>query len=183
MLIPIYSLFALAVTPLLTVGATATLPGALQLSSPAFAPQAEIPPRYTCESAVKPEPSPPLTWSGVPASAKSLVLIVDDPDAPQATWTHWMLYDLPAASRGLAEAMTSSVLPVGTREGMNDWERTGYGGPCPPSGRHRYFFKLYALDLVLPDLHGPSPSQLEAAIKGHVLAQGQLIGTYLQRGH
>jgi Raf kinase inhibitor-like YbhB/YbcL family protein len=120
----------------------------------------------------------------VPAGTRSLVLIVDDPDAPdpaapKMTWVHWVLYDLPSDATGLAEGV--KALPAGAREGLNDWQRTGYGGPCPPVGRHRYFHKLYALDTVLPDLGRPTKAQLEAAMKGHVLAQAQLIGTYQKR--
>jgi Raf kinase inhibitor-like YbhB/YbcL family protein len=152
----------------------------LQLTSPAFAHQGEIPVRFTCEAAGK-EVSPPLAWSGVPAGAKSLALIVDDPDAPdpkapKMTWVHWVLYDLPPAAGGLPEGVAG--LPAGTREGQNDWKRTGYGGPCPPVGRHRYFFKLYALGTVLPDLGRPTKAKLESAMKEHVLARAELVGTY-----
>src|SRR5579864_3338485 len=141
--------------------AGATRGGAMSLSltSSAFTHQGEIPARYSCEVKGR-ETSPPLAWSGVPARAKSLALIVDDPDAPdpkapKRTWVHWVLYDLPAAAGGLAEGVDPGHLPPGTREGNNDWGRTGYGAPCPPIGRHRYFFKLYALDTVLPDLGHP----------------------------
>jgi len=132
----------------------------------------------TCEGA---NVSPPLAWGDVPAGAKSLVLIVDDPDAPDPgaphmTWVHWVLYNLPANCRELPEAV--QTLPAGTLEGVSDWKRTGYGGPCPPIGRHRYFHKLYALDVVLPDLHRPDKKQLELAMRGHVLAEAQLVGTY-----
>jgi Raf kinase inhibitor-like YbhB/YbcL family protein len=153
----------------------------LQITSPAFAPGGEIPLRHTCQGE---DLSPPLAWSGTPANAKSLVLIVDDPDAPdpatpKMTYVHWMLYNLPPATAALPEAVAQ--LPPGTREGLNDWRRTGYGGPCPPIGRHRYFHKLYALDTVLPDLHNPTKAALEAAMKGHVVAQAELVGTYLKR--
>ena len=152
----------------------------LTLTSPAFSDDDEIPKRYTCEGE---DLSPPLAWSAAPEGAKSLALIVDDPDAPdpkapQMTWVHWVLYDLPAAAGGLAEAVAREGLPAGTREGRNDWRRTGYGGPCPPIGRHRYFHKLYALDVVLADLGAPTKAELEAAMEGHVLAQAQLVGTY-----
>lgn len=150
----------------------------LVLTSLAFILNGAIPAKYTCEGA---DISPPLAWSGLPPATKSLVLIVDDPDAPdpaapQRTWVHWVLYNLPATATGLAEAV--KTLPPGTLEGRNDWNRVGYGGPCPPIGRHRYFHKLYALDVLLPDLHQPSKAKLEAAMKGHVLAQASLIGTY-----
>ena len=150
------------------------------LSSPVFAPNAEIPARHTCDGD---DVSPPLQWSGLPAGTGSLALIVDDPDAPdpaapRMTWVHWVLYNLPATADGLPEGVSAAQLPAGTREGTNDWKRTGYGGPCPPIGQHRYFHKLYALDTELPDLGRPSKAQLLKAIEGHVLAQAELIGTY-----
>ncbi len=153
---------------------------AFSLTSSAFQHGAEIPSVHTCEGK---DASPPLAWSGAPEGARSLALIVDDPDAPdpkapQRTWVHWVLYDVPSASTGLQAAMTSRDLPAGAREGVNDWKRTGYGGPCPPIGRHRYFFKLYALDTVLPDLRSPTKAQLEKAMEGHVLGKAELMGTY-----
>ncbi|HTO48118.1 MAG TPA: YbhB/YbcL family Raf kinase inhibitor-like protein [Burkholderiales bacterium] len=153
----------------------------LKLMSAAFTQGGEIPSKYTCEGQ---DLSPPLAWSGVPANAKSLALIVDDPDAPdpaapKMTWVHWVLYNVPTSVSSLPE--TATPLPAGTLEGLNDWKRTGYGGPCPPVGRHRYFHKLYALDTVLPDLGRPSKAKLEARIKGHVLAQAELVGTYEKR--
>jgi hypothetical protein len=155
----------------------------VQIASSAFTEGQPIPRQYTCEGA---DTSPPLAWSAVPAGAKSLVLIVDDPDAPdpaapRMTWVHWLLYNLPPASTGLPEGVARSGLPAGTLEGLNDWRRTGYGGPCPPIGRHRYFFKLYALDRVLPDLNRPTKPLLEKAIHGHVLAEAAFVGTY-QKG-
>jgi Raf kinase inhibitor-like YbhB/YbcL family protein len=156
---------------------------ALELSSPAFASGGEIPALHTCEGK---DLSPALAWRHVPREAASLALIVDDPDAPdprapKRTWVHWVLYDLPPTSTGLPEAVKSTALPPGTREGINDWRRTGYGGPCPPIGRHRYFFKLYALDVALGDLGLPGKAALEAAIHGHVLASAELMGTYEKR--
>ncbi|MGH8248345.1 MAG: YbhB/YbcL family Raf kinase inhibitor-like protein [Gammaproteobacteria bacterium] len=153
----------------------------MQISSSAFAHNGAIPKKYTCDGV---DLSPPLSWTGVPASAKSLVLIVDDPDAPdpkapKMTWVHWVLYNLPVSATGLPEA--AKQLAAGTLQGTNDWGRTGYGGPCPPIGRHRYFHKLYALDSALPDLKRPRKADLEHAMKGHVLAEAVLIGTY-QRG-
>jgi Raf kinase inhibitor-like YbhB/YbcL family protein len=152
---------------------------ALELKSTAFAPGGEIPRRYTCQGE---DLSPPLAWSGVPADAKSLVLVVEDPDAPdpaapKETWVHWVLYNIPAQARALPEG--AKHLPPGTREGENDGGRTGYTGPCPPVGRHRYFHRLYALDAVLPDL-GPAPSRakVQAAMRGHVVAHAELVGTY-----
>jgi Raf kinase inhibitor-like YbhB/YbcL family protein len=155
----------------------------LALSSPSFAPGGEIPALFTCEGS---DLSPALDWTGVPEAAKSLVLIVDDPDAPdplapKMTWVHWVLYNLPPSTRQLPEAIEPKALPAGTREGTNDWKRTGYGGPCPPIGRHRYFHKLYALDTVLPELKRPDKAALEKAMAGHILAEAQLIGTYQKR--
>jgi Raf kinase inhibitor-like YbhB/YbcL family protein len=154
---------------------------ALQLTSAAFAPGGEVPRRYTCQGE---DFSPPLAWSGVPANAQSLVLIVDDPDAPdpaapKMVYVHWVLYNLPPSITGLPEAVAR--LPNGTGQGLNDWHRIGYGGPCPPIGRHRYFHKLYALDTVLPDLGTPTKAALETAMKGHVVAQAELVGTYQKR--
>lgn len=156
---------------------------ALTLRSSAFQPNGEIPKRYTCEGD---DVSPPLSWSDAPAGTKSFALIVDDPDAPdpkapRMTWVHWVLYNLPASATELPERVKPADLPAGTRQGLNDWKRTGYGGPCPPIGRHRYFFKLYALDTVLPDLGEASKAQVEQAMKGHVLANAELVGTY-QKG-
>lgn len=152
----------------------------LHLASPAFAANAAMPARFTCDGG---DISPPLQWSGLPEGTRSLALIVDDPDAPdpaapQRTWVHWVLYNLPADAAGLPEAAGSAQLPAGTREGRNDWARTGYGGPCPPIGRHRYFHRLYALDVALPDLGQPDKAKLLAAMEGHVLAQAELVGTY-----
>jgi Raf kinase inhibitor-like YbhB/YbcL family protein len=153
----------------------------LSLSSSAFTNQGEIPSRFTCEGD---DVSPALAWSGVPSGSKSLALVVDDPDAPdpaapRMTWVHWIVYDMPPTTTGLAEA--TKTLPAGAREGLNDWKRTGYGGPCPPIGRHRYFHKLYALDTALGDLKTPTRAALEQAMKGHVLAEGQLVGTYQKK--
>lgn len=152
----------------------------MKISSPAFAHNESIPCIYTCDDK---DLSPALQWSEIPADADSLVLIVDDPDAPdpaapKMTWVHWVLYNLPVTSQGLSEAIPASSLPAGTLEGKNDWDRTGYGGPCPPVGRHRYFFKLYALDTPLPDLQTPTKAQLQHAMRGHVLAEATLMGTY-----
>jgi hypothetical protein len=151
------------------------------LSSAAFAHQGAIPSKYTCEGA---DLSPPLNWSGMPPGTKSVALIVDDPDAPDRAapkmiWVHWVIYNLPPAAQGLPEG--ASALPTGTLQGINDWQRTGYGGPCPPIGRHRYFHKLYALDTVLPDLARPTKAMLEKAMKGHILGQAELVGTYQKR--
>lgn len=153
---------------------------AMTITSPAFQPGSEIPEVHTCEGA---DTSPPLAWSDVPVGAKSLALIVDDPDAPdpkapRRTWVHWVLYDIPPSAASIS---SSRQLPAGTREGTNDWDRTGYGGPCPPIGRHRYFFKLYALDATLGDLGTLTKARLEEAMRGHVLASAELMGTYQKR--
>jgi Raf kinase inhibitor-like YbhB/YbcL family protein len=155
----------------------------LTVTSTAFAPDGAIPSLYTCAGK---DISPPLAWNGAPAGTKSFALIVDDPDAPdpaapKMTWVHWVLYDISPTAGSLPEAVQASALPPGTREGVNDWGRAGYGGPCPPIGRHRYFHKLYALDTVLPDLRRPKKAALEKAMQGHVLAQAVLIGTYQKR--
>lgn len=154
----------------------------MKIASTAFGPQESIPVRYTCEGD---DVSPPLSWTGLPTGTQSLALIVDDPDAPdpkapKRVWVHWVLYNLPPSVSGLSEAVTD--LPTDAREGINDWNRAGYGGPCPPIGRHRYFHKLYALDTVLPDLGHPTKPRLEAAMRGHVLAQAELVGTYEKSG-
>ena len=150
------------------------------LQSSAFSPGDAIPSRYTCEGR---DISPPLSWRGVPEGARSLVLIVDDPDAPdprapKMTWVHWVLYNLPAELTALPENIAAADLPTGTGQGRNDWRRSGYGGPCPPVGRHRYFFKLYALDTRLSGLQQPTKAEVEAAMEGHVMARAELIGTY-----
>lgn len=152
----------------------------LTLTSAAFHHGGVIPQRHTCEGS---DLSPPLAWHGVPAGTQSLVLIVDDPDAPdprapRMTWVHWLLYNLPPQASGLPEGVTSRQLPAGTLQGVNDWHRAAYGGPCPPIGQHRYFHKLYALDVLLPDLKQPDKARLEAAMHGHVLAQAELLGLY-----
>jgi Raf kinase inhibitor-like YbhB/YbcL family protein len=153
---------------------------AIALSSPVFSNNGPIPKLYTCQGK---DISPALHWSGLPNGTKSIALIVDDPDAPdpaapKRVWVHWVLYNIPATTTGLAEAVTATALPAGTKQGRNDWDRTGYGGPCPPIGRHRYFHKLYALDTVLPDLKQPTKAQLVEAMKGHILGQAEIIGTY-----
>jgi hypothetical protein len=153
---------------------------ALILKSPDFVHLGEIPKIFTCQGE---DSSPALSWSGLPQNTKSLVLIVDDPDAPdpaapKMTWVHWVLYNIPPSATGFPKAVPPSDLPWGTLQGKNDWKKTGYGGPCPPIGRHRYFHKLYALDSELPDLHHPDKAQLEKAMAGHIISQAELIGTY-----
>jgi len=154
------------------------------IDSPAFPPDGSIPAVYTCEGRDR---SPPLRWHDAPTGTKSIVLIIDDPDAPdpkapKMTWVHWVLANLPPDSKGLPEGVGSAQLPKGTVEGLNDWKRTGYGGPCPPVGRHRYFHKLYALDTELAGLQQPTKAQVETAMHGHVLAHAQLVGTYQKAG-
>ena len=154
-----------------------------ELTSESFGDMEEIPRRHTCEGQ---DVSPALRWSGVPEGTKSLALIVDDPDAPdpaapRMTWVHWVLYDLPPDATGLSEGISEVALPRGTRQGRNDWKRTGYGGPCPPVGRHRYFHKLYALEQELGDLGEPTKAELERAMEGKVLGEAVLVGTY-QKG-
>lgn len=153
---------------------------ALSLSSPVFTHNGPIPKLYTCQGK---DISPAINWTGLPNGTKSVVLIVDDPDAPdpaapKRTWVHWVLYNIPPSASGLPEAVNATGLPSGTRQGRNDWDRTGYGGPCPPIGRHRYFHKLYALDIVLQDLKQPNKATVLEAMEGHVLETAELIGTY-----
>ena len=152
----------------------------MKIESVAFADHGAIPSRYTCDDQ---DISPELDWSALPEGTQSLVLIVDDPDAPdpaapRMTWVHWVLYNIPPDAGGLAAAVDSKSLPAGTLEGINNWGRRGYGGPCPPIGRHRYFHKLYALDTILPDLGKPEKSDIEHAMAGHILGHAELVGTY-----
>ena len=154
----------------------------LRVTSLAFADGGEIPKKYTCEGE---DVSPPLAFSGVPDRTASLVLIVDDPDAPdpkapKMTYVHWVLFDLPPDTTEIIEGMVA--LPNATKSGLNDWKRTGYGGPCPPIGRHRYFFKLYALDTRLEGLSAATKADVVAAMQGHVLAEAQIVGTYQKAG-
>ncbi len=150
------------------------------ITSSAFNHGQEIPEVYTCDGK---DISPPLQWSDIPAAAQSLVLIVDDPDAPdpaapKMTWVHWVLYNLPPDSKGLPEAVTDNELPPKSLQGINSWDHTGYGSPCPPIGRHHYFFKLYALDKILPDLDSPDKDKLLENMQGHILSEAVLMGTY-----
>jgi Raf kinase inhibitor-like YbhB/YbcL family protein len=156
----------------------------MRLSSSAFRAGSAIPARHTCDGE---DASPPLAWSDPPAGTKSFALVVDDPDAPdpkapRTVWVHWVVYDLPADARGLREGVRGAEdLPRGARVGKNDWGKAAWGGPCPPVGRHRYFFELYALDVALGDRGAPGKRELEAAMQGHVLARAELVGTY-ERG-
>ena len=152
----------------------------LAIFSSAFDAGEEIPMRYTCDGD---DISPPLAWVGLPEGTKSLALIVDDPDAPdpenpRMTWVHWVLYNIPPTTAALPVAIRPEDLPAGTAQGLNDWKRSGYGGPCPPIGRDRYFHKLYALDTILPHLGMVTKADLEKTMRGHVLAEAHLMGTY-----
>jgi Raf kinase inhibitor-like YbhB/YbcL family protein len=148
----------------------------MKLTSPAFAPNDLIPPQYTCDGQ---DISPPLNWDEPPAPTKSLVLICDDPDAPRKTWVHWVVYNLPPETRSLPKNVPAgNSLSGGGLQGITDFRTVAYGGPCPPGGTHRYFFKLYALDKVLDLPAGATKAQVEAAMQGHILAQAELIGRY-----
>jgi Raf kinase inhibitor-like YbhB/YbcL family protein len=152
----------------------------LVLTSSAFPAGGEIPALFTCEGK---DTSPPLAWSEPPPNTKSFALIVDDPDAPdpkapKQVFVHWVVYNLPPSTRALAPASHGESLPAGAATGKNDWKKTQYGGPCPPTGRHRYFFKLYALDATLPSAHEPSKADIERAMVGHVVTKAELVGTY-----
>ena len=150
----------------------------LTLNSTAFTHNGAIPAKYTCAGA---DISPPLSWQGIPPGTQSLVLIVDDPDAPdprapKMTWVHWVVYNIPAEADSFAEGISS--LPPGTEQGVNDWNKNSYGGPCPPIGRHRYFHKLYALDTVLKISSQASKAKIETAMQGHIIASTELVGTF-----
>lgn len=152
----------------------------LAISSPAFANNQQIPAIYTCDGL---NISPPLQWTGIPVGTKSLTLIIDDPDAPdpaapKRVWVHWLLYNIPPTISGLPEGVASKALPSGILEGRNDGKKTSYGGPCPPIGCHRYFHKLYALDVILPDLRQPTKQILLQAMEGHILGHTETIGLY-----
>lgn len=149
----------------------------MNLTSTSFASGGNIPKKYTCDAD---DNSPALSWSGAPQGTKSFALIADDPDAPVGTWTHWLLYDLPATTTSLPENVSKvEEPPIGGRQGRNDFRKTGYGGPCPPPGKpHRYFFKLYALDQTMNLKAGASKKELEQVMRTHILAQAELVGTY-----
>jgi len=155
----------------------------MMITSPSFKHNGTIPARHTCDGL---NISPVLKWTGVPAGTKSLALIVDDPDAPdpgapKMTWVHWVVYNIPPDTNSLQETLSAEGIPRGTLLGLNDWNHAGYQGPCPPIGKHRYFFKLYALDIVLPDLKHPTKATLEKAMQGHVLVVSNLVGLYRRK--
>lgn len=151
----------------------------MKISSSVFEQGGIIPAEYTCDGA---DVSPPLKWESVPDGTKSIALISDDPDAPMGTWVHWILFNLPANTRELPENVpTDGTLPDGAKQGTTDFGRTGYGGPCPPSGTHRYFFKVYALGMMLDLPAGSRKSDLLRAMENRVLAEGQLMGKYKRR--
>ena len=151
----------------------------MEIKSQAFAQGGLIPAKHTCDGA---DVSPPLAWSGAPAGTKSFALISDDPDAPVGTWVHWVMWNIPAEARALEENVPKKdTLPNGARQGTTDFKRIGYGGPCPPSGTHRYYFKLYALDAALDLQASTTRKVLEKTMQGHILAQAELTGTYSRR--
>ncbi len=151
----------------------------MQITSQAFEAGGMIPAKYTCDG---PDLSPPLRWADPPAGTQSYALIADDPDAPVGTWVHWVLWNIPADASGLEENLSKSAsLPNGAKQGTTDFRRIGYGGPCPPSGTHRYFFKLYALDTMLELPSSTTKRDLEGAMQGHILGQAELVGKYQRR--
>ena len=162
--------------PLENVNPSQRTQTAMQVTSTAFKDGQPIPRQYTCDGV---NISPPLEWNGTPKSAKTIAIIADDPDAPSGTWVHWVVYNLPAENIGLVENLPlTEDLKAGGFQGKNDFEKIGYGGPCPPSGTHRYFFKVYALDIELPLKAGATKPEVEKAMQGHIVAQAQLMGTY-----
>ena len=163
-------------TPPAAPNISPALKAEIKLTSAAFADNGMMPPKYTCDGD---NVSPPLKWEGVPEKAKTLALIADDPDAPSGTWTHWVLFNLSASAKELAENIPPEKQPASVAtHGTNDFKKIGYGGPCPPSGTHRYFFKIYALDAELALDAGATKDELLKAMDGHVLAEGQLVGKY-----
>lgn len=162
-----------------TFHAEAEVPAQIQLTSPAFQSGSEIPQECTCEGR---DVSPPLVWKEIPKKSQSLVLIMDDPDVPAGTWVHWVIFNLPPTIHSLPKGMPAlKQLANGEMHGMNSFGRYGYRGPCPPSGSHRYFFKLYALDIPLQERERMTKEEVEKAMEGHVLAKGELMGTYAKK--
>ncbi len=158
-----------------SIAAYAAERSSLDMKSAAFQNGGDIPRKHTCDGG---DVSPALSWTGAPARTRAFALIVDDPDAPGGTWVHWVLYDLPANAKNLAEGSGGESQPTGAKQGVNDFRKTGYGGPCPPGGTHRYYFKLYALDAPTELKPGATKQQVLAATKGHVLAESELVGRY-----
>ena len=151
----------------------------MKLTSKAFGTKGMIPPQFTCDGQ---DISPPLSWSNPPTNTKSLALICDDPDAPGKTWVHWVVYNLPPSSCSLPEAVPAgSKIAAGGLQGINDFKQLAYGGPCPPGGKHRYFFKIYALDRMLNLQSGAAKAELEVAMKGHIIDRGELMGYYSRK--
>ncbi len=169
LLMPLTGMF-----PVTAIGKEVKRMETMAISSLAFSGGGAIPGKYTCDGA---DVSPPLAIGAVPAGAKSLALIMDDPDAPMGTWVHWVAWNIPATTREIPE----NGLPAGASQGKNDWKRNSYGGPCPPSGTHRYYFKLYALDIALNLGSSTTKRDLEHAMEGHILAKGELMGNYQRR--
>jgi hypothetical protein len=162
---------SILLTALIVSVVSASAGGGLKITSPVFKDSGAIPKQYTCDGK---DVNPPLSIEGVPLQTKSLALIVDDPDAPVGTWVHWVVWNIDPMTKEIKE----NIVPKGAMQGMNDFKRTSYGGPCPPSGTHRYFFKLYALDTVLSISPSTTKIQLEQAMKGHILEQAQIVGLY-----
>ena len=169
---PYFLSLSLLILPIIVSAKTMELKQ-MELTSTAFSNNQIIPKKYTCDGD---DISPSLAWKNAPENTKSFVLLVDDPDAPRGTWDHWILFNIPADINSLPENMTE--LPVGTKEAINSWGNTGYGGPCPPSGVHRYFFKLYALDVMLTINKKPTRAHIIDAMDGHIIEQVNLIGKY-----
>ncbi|KAF5036036.1 hypothetical protein DSECCO2_579230 [anaerobic digester metagenome] len=168
-------LFQLAVIAALFINCSNSKTMEISITSTAFKNDSLIPSRYTCDGA---NVSPQLSWTNAPENTKSFALICDDPDAPSKTWVHWMVFNIPAETHAIAEGADSVA---GAQYGKNDFGKTNYGGPCPPSGTHHYHFKVYALDCMLPLKNGANKKEIEDAMKGHILAQGELVGLYSRK--
>src|SRR5256885_6036691 len=171
---------AIAGVAVTSTDSAGSYPMTLKVTSSAFQQGGSIPSQYTCEGK---NSSPPLAWSGLPNNTKSVAMIVDDPDAPdpakpQRVYVHWVVYNIPTQTTSLVESASKSGMPAGAVQGKNDWGKPEYGGPCPPIGRHRYFFKLYALDTTITGLKDVTKADLEKAMKGHIVDSGELMGTY-----
>jgi Raf kinase inhibitor-like YbhB/YbcL family protein len=173
-LIPLSAAVVLSPVPIRNVPGEERRMSELSIASTAFSHQGMIPPKHTCDGA---DVNPPLSLGNVPEKSVSLALIVDDPDAPMGTWVHWVVWNIGSGTKEIPE----NSVPRGALQGTNDFRKQGYGGPCPPSGTHRYFFKLYALDASLPLKAGATKAELERAMKGHVIAQAELVGLYRRK--